>query len=593
MPYLRFGFLTVLSLSLVGANAQVPGWILFQGRVNVGQQVFQGWGHFKFSFVTGGPEASIIWHHDGSDVALERPNNALQLWVTNGLFEVALGDTSVGGMAPLPADLGRTGNLQVRVWFNDGEHGWERLMPDLRVGAVPYALHADGVRAESITLNHLAPELQARLGNTNGGTATFGEGALMLAPSVHASNLMQAGFAPFPLQFAQTMWQTEYLDARLTPAYLTARGTNVWDGSSLWLWRWGGNGQPGQGARYDAATRRWEILPTVGAPAFDASKSWIVPSGGDLMIVEAGDSGWRASRFNRASQAWETAAMPAGLPWPATVTVLDLPEGPVLLAGVESALAGAQYNLEEKAWNTIPTNGVPALEWAGAKWAELTNGWLVLGQSGGEVQLWRYQTSPPAWQQLAAAGFSLNWGSGLQTVWTGAEWYWLEAQGGMWRGTRYVVASNQWVDLPATNAPAAHAATQCLWTGKELILVNVAVASTGNTVYSARFDPLNNRWRAMTFAAPYSAFAPPPRWMALPEGLLMVRVSDPSRYARYDYAADRWQPLDGPNLGFEALVLRTGAEVLALPYQPLPEEPMYLHRFVPAQPVGWYYRSAR
>ncbi|WCJ58519.1 hypothetical protein NXS98_12410 [Fontisphaera persica] len=567
----------------------MPAWISLQGRVLVEGQPFQGWGEFKFALLSGGSPAGVIWHQDGTAPAEAQPETAVPLWVTNGLFQVGLGDTTLTNMAALPASLGGLPDLQVRVWFSDGVHGWQQLAPDLRLGAVPYALNAAQVPAQTITLSHLAPEVQARLAATNT-TGGLPAGALLPAPLTQASNLAQAGYARFPLAVAQAAWQTDYLDPRLTPAFLSAPGTNLWDGQSLWLWRWPVAGQAGQGARYEADAGRWYLLSPTNAPIFDPSQSWAMTWAGDLMVIAADANGWQASRYRRAAQAWEDAPMPGSLPWPAVVRLLDTPFGAVVLAAAESRLAGAWREPEEDRWQAMDTNGAPALEWSTVQFAGLTNGWLAMGTMGGEVQLWRYQVEPPGWHRLSVAGFSLPWSSQWRAVWTGTEWYWLAVQDGHWRGFRYALATGQWQPLPALDAPLAHEATQCLWNGQELLLVNLSAVATETVHYSARFNPALHRWQPMNPAAPISAFGPSPHLLTLPDALLMARVSDPSRYALYDYEADRWRPLEGPNLGFEALVVWSGKEVLALPYQPLPEEPLFLHRYTPPQRVGWFYR---
>lgn len=571
--------------------AQTPEWITLQGRVSVEGRAFHGWGAFKFALVAGAAPGTVVWHHDGTAPAEGAPVSALRLWVANGWFDVALGDASVSNMVAVPAGLWAQPQLRVRVWFNDGVHEWEQLAPDLRLGAVPYALHAGQPAAGSVTVAHLAPELQARLMATNG-PAAGPESALVLAEAAQAHQWLQAGYAPSPLQFAQPVWKTDYLDPRVTTAFLMAPGTNAWDGVSLWLWRWVGEGTPGQGLRYDAAASRWQVLPVAGAPAFEPARSWASAAGGDWLVVEAGDGAWRGARYCGSSNTWETVTLPEGGPWPATIHLLNLPTGPVLLAAREERLWGAWWAGAENGWQAVVTNGLPALEWPRVRWAALTNGWLALGPSAGGVQLWQYQLAPPRWERLSEDGFSLAWSDSLRTVWTGAEWYCLDPQPAGWRGARYVQRENRWAALPAAQAPRGHAATQCLWNGRELMLVNLTVPATESAAYSARFDPSTGRWKTMNPAGPVAAFAPMPQYFPLGEELLMVRVGDPSRYAVYNFAADAWRPMDGPNLGWEALVFWTGAELVALPFQPPPEEPLYLHRYCPPRPVNWYYRPA-
>ena len=63
--------------------------------------------------------------------------------MVHGLYSVFLGDTSVPNMAGglSPSTL-TSGNIRLRVWFNNGIHGFQQLVPDPPLGSVPYALVA-------------------------------------------------------------------------------------------------------------------------------------------------------------------------------------------------------------------------------------------------------------------------------------------------------------------------------------------------------------------------------------------------------------------------------------------------------------------
>ena len=45
----------------------------------------------------------------------------------------------------LPATVFDNEDVRLRVWFNDGTHGFQLLAPDRRIAAVGYALMADSV----------------------------------------------------------------------------------------------------------------------------------------------------------------------------------------------------------------------------------------------------------------------------------------------------------------------------------------------------------------------------------------------------------------------------------------------------------------
>ena len=68
-----------------------------------------------------------------------QPNAAVSLTVTNGLFNVLLGDA---GMTALPASVFSGTTRYLRVWFSSDNIAFALLSPDRRIAAVPYALQA-------------------------------------------------------------------------------------------------------------------------------------------------------------------------------------------------------------------------------------------------------------------------------------------------------------------------------------------------------------------------------------------------------------------------------------------------------------------
>ncbi len=84
------------------------------------------------------------------------PDAAVSLPVTKGLYSVLLGDAAPGNMAALPAGVFANPDVRLRVWFNDGTHGFQQLAPDARIAAVGYALMADSVPDGAIGADQLA-----------------------------------------------------------------------------------------------------------------------------------------------------------------------------------------------------------------------------------------------------------------------------------------------------------------------------------------------------------------------------------------------------------------------------------------------------
>ncbi|MCX8496107.1 MAG: hypothetical protein ORN51_07995, partial [Akkermansiaceae bacterium] len=132
-----FAFFTFGCFSVVlGA---VPQILSHQGRIAVGGTNFDGNGQFKFSLVNSNGSVTY-WSNDGSGTAGAQPTNAVSLPVTKGLYSVMLGDTGLTNMQALAPSVFENQDVRLRVWFNDGSHGFQLITPDQRLGAAPYAL---------------------------------------------------------------------------------------------------------------------------------------------------------------------------------------------------------------------------------------------------------------------------------------------------------------------------------------------------------------------------------------------------------------------------------------------------------------------
>jgi type VI secretion system secreted protein VgrG len=202
---LRIPASLLIALLATTASAQVPGILSYQGRVTVNGSAFDGTGQFKFALVDAGqliprPPMPPIWvhathwSHDGSSSAGSTPTSSVPVLVSKGLYSVMLGDTGVEGMTqPIPAWVFTNAQVYLRVWFDDGTNGEQRLIPDQRIGANAYALKAAGVDARAVTAEMLA----------NGAvtTAALGDGAVtgdkIQSGSVKLSQLDDGGAASF------------------------------------------------------------------------------------------------------------------------------------------------------------------------------------------------------------------------------------------------------------------------------------------------------------------------------------------------------------------------------------------------------------
>lgn len=156
---LLFGILIISASSFAQAPPQqVPQLINYQGRVVVNGTNFDGPGQFKFALVNGvvGTGISTYWSNDGTSTGGSQPMAAVSLAVAKGLYSVLLGDSTVANMTIIPATVFTNADVRLRVWFNDGSHGFQLLTPDQRITAVGYAIMAGNVTDGSITSAKIA-----------------------------------------------------------------------------------------------------------------------------------------------------------------------------------------------------------------------------------------------------------------------------------------------------------------------------------------------------------------------------------------------------------------------------------------------------
>ena len=117
--------------------------ISYQGQIQDTSGPYTGTGYFKFAIIneTG---STTYWSNDGTSVAGSEPTAAVSLTVTNGLFNVNLGDTS-GTYTNMTQIISYTTfadyKTLLRVWFSP-DNGSFTQMPDQKVTTVPYALQA-------------------------------------------------------------------------------------------------------------------------------------------------------------------------------------------------------------------------------------------------------------------------------------------------------------------------------------------------------------------------------------------------------------------------------------------------------------------
>jgi hypothetical protein len=128
------------------AQGSVPTMINYQGIVQVDGSPYNGTGYFKFAIVDAatGNGTTNYWANDGTTSG--EPVVSLSLAVSEGLFNVLLGDTSLAGMTQaVDETVFASETTYLRVWFSQtGAAGtFEALEPNQRIASVAYALHAE------------------------------------------------------------------------------------------------------------------------------------------------------------------------------------------------------------------------------------------------------------------------------------------------------------------------------------------------------------------------------------------------------------------------------------------------------------------
>jgi hypothetical protein len=156
-------WLPLVPLLLAGtltASAQVPTMMSYQGRLSANGTNFNGTARFKFSLVS--PDGfTTYWSNDNSATGGLEPMTNVAVAVSNGLFTVFLGDTTLPGMSAVldPAIFQDHDDAYLRIWVSDGASAFIRLTPDQPLGSVGYAMMAAtaaGVAAGAVGVDQLA-----------------------------------------------------------------------------------------------------------------------------------------------------------------------------------------------------------------------------------------------------------------------------------------------------------------------------------------------------------------------------------------------------------------------------------------------------
>src|SRR6266568_3536466 len=188
-------------------QAQVPPVISYQGRFAAAGTNFSGTGQFKFALVTSNGTATL-WSNDGTSSAGGEPNRAVSIGVTQGLFSIYLGDTTVSNMQPIPWTLFTNADTFLRIWLGESTNGFVQLSPDQRLGSVGYAMMAANLPDQALTSNKLAPGAVLTQNLANGAVT---------ASKLAAGSVTAAAIADGTITQAKLNFQLGYLNAQNPP----------------------------------------------------------------------------------------------------------------------------------------------------------------------------------------------------------------------------------------------------------------------------------------------------------------------------------------------------------------------------------------
>jgi N-acetylneuraminic acid mutarotase len=388
--------------------------------------------------------------------------------ITNGLFTVTL-DFGAGPFTG--AD--RWVEIGVRPGASTG--GYTALLPRQPINPAPYAIFAGGVSATgitgtipagnigsgSITSNMLAPGAAAANLSASGQAAVPG-GAMILARSPNATNLIALGYSPVGGQL-DLSWQQRA--TTLAPSVRSDHSA-VWTGSKMIIW--GGFAGSGPlnpwlstGGLYDPANNFWSSMTVSNAPEGRTRHStvWV----GNKMIIWGGANGSLQNSgglYDPISNTW-------------SATALD--NAPVARQNHTAVWTGSEMIV----WGGNAGQGLYVN--SGARFNPILNTWLPITTSNAPAGRYRH---------------TAIWTGNEMVVWGG------QSPGENYSdGGRYNPVSDTWSTISTNAAPTGRNAHTAIWTGNEMIVWG-GTRLDGSTQTDfrdgSRYDPVTDSWTLLT-----------------------------------------------------------------------------------------------
>ena len=520
--------LVVLSSFLLapGSFSQVPQLLNYQGRVTVIGTNFNGTGQFKFALVNGNG-TQTYWSNDGTSNAGSQPTASVSLPVLNGLYSVLLGNALLPNMTIVPVTVFTNPDVRLRVWFNDGSHGFQLLTPDQRIAAVGYAIMAGNVPDGSITGAKLAvgavgaaniadgaitsTQLAAGAAAANlnaGGQSAVASGGVIMSTNPNATELLNAGYVRLTgIETAE----------RFKPLHNAPPGdryihTAVWTGTEMIVWG-GVNSNStylNDGARYNPTFDLWTPLSKINAPSERAGHTGVVAAGimliwgGTNASTPFGDGGY----YNPASDEWTTIPANVNVPARAYHTAVVTGSNEMIVwgglgAGGVPLNSGGRFNFTQFQSVTTLTNA-PAVRyvhravWTGTEmivWGGALSGSSFYNNGA------HYNPTTNTWAAMSASPLGARYAHVM--VWNGSR---VLIWGGL--GSAYFndVASynpgpKTWTTLSNVNAPSPRFYSTAVWSGSAMLVFGGQGAAGTPLGDGASFDPAANTWTTFATAA--------------------------------------------------------------------------------------------
>lgn len=498
--------------SVVNLLAEPPPIISCQGRVAVGTTNFTGTGQFKFALIDGAATISY-WSNDGTSTAGSQPTAPVSVSVANGLYTLPLGDTALTNMTPIPPNAFANSDVRVRVWFNDGTHGFQLLSPDQRVVSVGYAFVAGTVPDGSITSAKIADG--AVTVNKLASGIALPAGTMVASPSNSDLSLLEAGYLPFggPNLTGESWVKLSSISPLPSNALVQA----VWTGTGFLCY--GGSApsnqqNANQGALWTRSTGTWTSLSTANAPGarINHTATWtgseMIVWGGEYNNLYKGDG----ARYNPATDTW-TPMSGANAPSPRSFHTAVWTGNRLIIWGggnSQSIFSGAGGNVPDlgksydpvtDTWTALSSVNAPtervahAAIWTGSKMI-VWGGYRFHTSFGSVNDGAIYHPNSDSWSPVSLTGNPTPRYLHTQ-VWTGTE---MLVWGGYWDagghidqglGGAYNPSSNSWRPISVASEPAGRNSAASVWTGSELVVwggqANGPIVNTGG-IYSATTD---------------------------------------------------------------------------------------------------------